>query len=226
MVRTVTAAILIVIFSAIPGSASSRSTAQANDLVYPSALPPLGKWMIDRDGAIAHWLGELVDGKALREPINIIIVDEVSTTADESVSRLQAASIAAGFPSRSGHSSGYQALIGGKLFSQFPRDHDRAFSNEVAEVSNDHGRLFGPYRFGAVYVFIGAFSREEVRIAQVPHHSFASFNQGRDAFARNLNRKSEFKLSEFVGLDNAIVGDPARTTADHDGIAILLRATR
>lgn len=200
--------------------------AEPSDLAYPRELPPIGKWMIAQDGTIAHWLGELVDGRALREPINIIIIDGISGSAQESASRLEAAATAAGFPIRSGHSGGYRALIDRKVFPQLPKDRDRAFSNEIAELTNDHGRLFGPYPFGGAFLFIGAFSREDVRVAQVPHHSFASFNQGRDDFARNLDRKTEFKISDFVCLDNSIIGDRQTTTGDHDGIAVLLRASR
>lgn len=217
---------LMVLSISVSAQGAAVRAAQANDLAYPRDLPPIGKWLIDHDGTIAHWLGELVDGKALREPINIIIVDEISGSAQDSTTRLEAASAAAGFPARSGHSSGYRALIGGTPFPQLPADRDRAFSNEIAELTNDHGRLFGPYRFGAAFLFIGAFSREEVRVAKVPHHSFASFNQGRDDYARSLDRKTEFKISDFVSLDNAIVGDRATTTGDHDGIAVLLRASR
>lgn len=224
--RTLTSALVLVLSIPVSEQAAVARTAQPSDLAYPRDLPPIGKWMIDQDGTIAHWLGELVDGKALREPVNIIVVDEISASAQESTNRLEAASSAAGFPIRSGHSSGYRALIGGRVFPQLPKDRDRAFSNEIAELTNDHGRLFGPYSFGDAYLFIGAFSREEVRVAQVPHHSFASFNQGRDDFARNLDRKTEFKISDFVRLDNAIIGDRQTTTGDHDGIAVLLRASR
>lgn len=182
--------------------------------------------MIGPDGAFAHWLGEVVEGKALREPINVIVVDERSTSADEAVDRIVAASTAAGYRIRTGHSTGYKGMIGGEILTQLPKQHDAAFSNEVFEISNNHGRLFGPYRFGSAYLFTGAFSREEVRVAQTPHHSFASFNQARDDYALNLGRKSEFKLSAFVSLDNAILGNPDVGTGDHDGIATLLRASK
>lgn len=152
------------------------------------------------------------------------IVDERSGSAQEAIKRIEAASDAAGYRIRTGHSAGYQGMIDGQMFAQLPREHNAAFSNDVFEVSNNHGRLFGPYRLGTSYLFIGAFSREEVRVAQTPHHSFASFNQARDDYARNLSRKTEFKLSAFVDLGNAILGDPRVGTGDHDGIATLLRA--
>lgn len=56
-----------------PRSAPSAATAFApSDIARPRDLPPIGKWMIGPDGSAAHWLGEIVDGKVLREPINVI----------------------------------------------------------------------------------------------------------------------------------------------------------
>ena len=85
--------------------------------------------MIARDGTIAHWLGEVVDGRHLHEPINVILVDEGATSADHAKQRLVAASAAAGFPVRIGHSTGYHGFIGGVLYGQLPHGSDDAFSN-------------------------------------------------------------------------------------------------
>ena len=54
----------------------SATWVSGSNLVQPAGLPQLGKWMLGSDGAAAHWLGEIYDGKRLREPINVIIVDE------------------------------------------------------------------------------------------------------------------------------------------------------
>lgn len=209
-----------------PASALGQSSpVQATDLAHPPGLPAIGKWMIDAEGSVAHWLGQVVDGKALREPINVIILDSVSGSAGEAMKRIEAASAAAGYPVRFGHSTGYRALIGGKPFAQLPKGRDSAFSNDVFELTNNHGRLFGPHQFGTGYLFTGAFSREQVRL-EAPQHGFASFNQARDDYARQLTLRSEFKLSGFVNLGNAIVGDPKIGTGDHDGVAVLLRTAR
>jgi hypothetical protein len=77
--------------------------------------------MIASDGTIAHWLGEIVDGKRLHEPINVILIDEVAASADDARQRLIAAAAAAGFPVRFGHSTGYHGFIGGALYSQLPQ---------------------------------------------------------------------------------------------------------
>jgi hypothetical protein len=205
-----------------PEAASLVATPQ--DAVKPPGLPAIGKWMIAPDGSIAHWLGELYRGKQLREPINVILVDAAAQNAEEAKRRLVAAATAAGYPVRLGHSAGYRALIGGRLYPQLPAGHDHAFSNQVFELSNNHGRLFGPHRMGEAFVSIGAFSRETVRPFHSPAHGYASFNRARDHFSQSLDRKTEFRLTGFVDLQNAILRDPQVATGDHDGLAVLLRA--
>lgn len=209
------------------GAAPARTIGEdPRETAAPQGLPAIGKWSIGADGKIAHWLGEIVDGKQLREPINVIIVDEKARSPAEAVARVTAASAGAGYPVRTGHSAGYRAVIGGTIFPQIPSGRDLAFSNRVYVMNNSHGRLFGPFAFGGGYLFTGAFSRELVRVTGQPHHAYGSFNQARDDYGRNLDRKAEFKLAGFVNLDNAIVGNPNVGTGDHDGVAVLLRAER
>lgn len=223
--KSLFAAVLAAGLLVSPVSASGNAgPVQPTDVTRPADLPAIGKWMIGPDGQIAHWLGEIVDGKALREPINVIIVDSMSASPEEAVRRIEAAAAAAGYPVRFGHSAGYRAVIGDKLIGQIPTGRDSAFSNDLFELTNNHGRMFGPYRSGDSYVFTGAFSRERVRL-EPARHEFDSFNQARDDFARQLSLKSGFKLSGVVRLDNAIVGNPAIGTGDHDGFAVLLRTT-
>lgn len=198
-------------------------TLAAEAVAHPPGLLAIGRWMIARDGTIAHWLGEIVNGKRLHEPINVILIDEGATSAEEAKQRLVAAAAAAGFPIRFGHSTGYRGFIGGALYSQLPQGRDDAFSNRLFEESNNHGRIFGPHRFEGGYIFTGAFSRERVNLLEWPGHRYASFNEARNAFARGLDTHSVFKASGFVPLDNA-VNDTQVTTGDHDGRAALLRA--
>lgn len=197
----------------------------AEAVANPPGLPAIGRWMIARDGTIAHWLGEVVDGKHLHEPINVILIDEGATSADHAKQRLVAASAAAGFPVRIGHSTGYHGFIGGMLYGQLPHGRDDAFSNRIFEESNNHGRVFGPHPFDGGYLFIAAFSRERVNLLEWPAHRYASFNEARDAFAGGLDTQTDFKTSGFVPLDNA-VNDAQVTTGDHDGRAVVLRAPK
>ena len=193
------------------------------EVAAPSGLPAIGKWMVGPDGAIAHWLGQTYEGKHLHEPINVILVDAGATSADHARERFLAATAAAGYPVRFGHSAGYRGFIGGDRYTQLPQGRDDAFSNRLFEESNNHGRVFGPHRFGEAYVFIGAFSREQVDLLRWPGHKYASFNQARDDFARDLDSRTVFKSAGTVPLDNAMNTDQV-TTGDHDGRAVVLRA--
>jgi hypothetical protein len=198
----------------------------AEDVANPPGLPAIGKWMIDRDGTAAHWLGEILDGKRLHEPINVIFIDAGAASADDARKRLMAALVAAGYPARFGHSTGYRGNIGGVLYGQLPQGRDEAFSNRIFEESNNHGRIFGPHPFGASFVFIAAFSRERVNLFARPAHRYASFNRARDDLARHLAAASAFRPAGSVPLGNAITGDPQLTTGDHDGRAVVLRAEK
>jgi hypothetical protein len=194
----------------------------ASEIATPPDMPAMGKWMFDRDGSIAHWLGQMVGGKKLHEPINVILIDASSTSPDQARARLTRAAKMAGYPVRMGHSTGYRGFIDGDLYSQLPQGRDDAFSNRIFEETNNHGRIFGPYASGRGYVFIGAFSRESVDLIRDPPHRYASFNRARDDFARALAERAGFQHSGMAFLDNAISNDPQVTTGDHDGHAVVL----
>ncbi len=214
-------------FAGTPASAQQTAppAITPTDIAHPPDLPAIGKWMIARDGSIAHWLGQVYQGKHLHEPINVILIDAVAASAQEATARLLAAAAAAGYPVRFGHSAGYRGFIGGDTYAQLPAGRDDAFSNRLFEESNNHGRVFGPHRFGDAFVFVAAFSRESVDLLRWPGHRYASFNQARDDFARDLDARSVFKSVGSVPLSNAV--DNAQvTTGDHDGMAVVLRAAR
>jgi hypothetical protein len=196
------------------------------NLAKPPGFPEIGKWMLAPDGGAAHWLGEVYEGKRLQEPINVILVVEGDGGAGDATRRVLDASAAAGYPVRFGHSAGYRGSVGGRLYGQLPRGRDDAFSNGPFEFSNNHGRIFGPHKLGEAFVFVAAFSREAVDPFRWPGHRFASFNAARDDFTQKLDRATPFKIGGFVSLDNALVDDPAVTTGDHDGLAVLVRAAK
>jgi len=203
---------------------SESSWISGDSVVRRPGLPTLGKWMLAADGTPAHWLGEVYQGKRLREPINLVIVDEGATSAEDAKKRLIATAWEAGYAVRMGHSSGYQGYVGDQLYAQIPSGWDDAFSDEPFAFSNNHGRIFGPHQAAGAYVFVGAFSREEVVPFRWPGHRYASFNQARDDFARRLDQSSQFKLDGTVRLENALTADGEVTTGDHDGMATLMRA--
>ncbi|WP_052003472.1 hypothetical protein [Microvirga sp. BSC39] len=199
---------------------------QGVDAATPEGLPAIGKWMLTAKGVPSDWLGEVYRGKNLREPINVIVIDEGASSAEDAKARLLAAAARAGYPVRFGHSAGYQGFIGGQFHRQLPQGRDDAFSNDIFEMSNNHGRIFGPHVFEKGYLFTGAFSREEVDPFRDPPHQYGSFNRARDDFTQRLDRLTDFKVSGFVSLGNALIDDPKLTTGDHDGMAVVVRAGR
>jgi hypothetical protein len=209
-----------------PPSPTWAATPPPADVAMPPGLPAIGKWMIDPTGAPAHWLGEIYRGKALREPINVLIVDSLARSVEDAKQRLVTACQKAGYPARTGHSSGYQGYIGGTFYAQLPEQTEHAFSNGPFELDNNHGRVFGPAQIDGSYTFIAAFSRENVDPITKVKHRYASFDRARDDFTQRLDEFSDYKITGFVNLDNALIDDPKSTTGDHDGIAVLLTAAR
>jgi hypothetical protein len=192
------------------------------DVAIVKGFPPIGKWMYQDDLEKAHWLGIPWEGKNLIEPINLVFVDAVSKTADESIKSLVENLKKAEYTDRPHHSSGYVGFIGGVFYPQLPRERYRAFSNGVAEIPNNHGRIFGPCRYHGKFIFIAAFSWEIVETAEKVWHHYGSFNRARDELSQSLDKKSPYKITGFVDLCNAIVDNKENSAGDHDGIAVVL----
>lgn len=179
-------------------------------------LPSIGKWMFDSANMPSSWLGKKLEGKNIREPINIIIIDSVSKSVDEAKKNLISAFNKAGYEDRWGHSSGYKGLMDSNYFNQLPEKYFHAFSTHPFEFDNNHGRIFGPYFKNNVYYFTGALSREKGYV-----HYYISFTQARDDLAASLDSKTGYKLIKKINLNNSIDSD-SLTTDDHDGYAILI----
>ncbi len=182
----------------------------------------LGKWMIAPDKLPARWLDVKYFGKSLREPINIIMVDERTSDLEEAKKNLYAACKSANFEARKGHSGGYSAYIAGRSYPQLPNEKDHAFSSAPYEFNNNHGRVFGPHALSGKTIFTAAFSREEIDPLDKVKHGFNSFNRARDHFALEMDRQTCFKIKRFINLENVFIADPKITTGDHDGMAVLL----
>lgn len=198
------------------------AAAAAADTVTPAGMPALGKWLLKADGTPANWLGQPYEGKELREPINIIIIDRLSATAEEAKARLTAACDRAGYPSRTGHSGGYQAYVGDGLYGQLPEAPNHAFSNAFFGFNNNHGRILGPYRAADGFYFLGALSREVIDVFAKVKHRYASFAAARDDFAGRLAGQGGYRSRGSVTLENALPPDSGLTTGDHDGLALVL----
>ena len=119
-----------------------REPSTGSGTIASSGLPD---WKMDArpQRSLAHWLGEIYDGKKLREPINVVLVDTRAVSVEDAKARVVEASAKAGYTIRMGHSTGYRALIAGEPHDQLPTGWDDAFSNHLFEVTNNHGRFSG-----------------------------------------------------------------------------------
>ncbi|MFT3899840.1 MAG: hypothetical protein QM728_06300 [Gordonia sp. (in: high G+C Gram-positive bacteria)] len=185
----------------------------------------IGQWMIAADGKVANWLGMTRDGKPFHEPINVIFVDAGARSGEDAKARLVDAMTKAGYPERTGHSAGYRGIIDGQLYSQLPERKDHAFSTHPFPEDNNHGRIFGPAKTDAGWVFVGALSREDVDYKHAPpQHVYDSFNRARDDLAAALDGKGFYRRGETVPMNNADGPGAPFTTGDHDGNAVVVRA--
>lgn len=213
-------------FSCSAESVERTHTEVTPDTVAPSGFPPISKWLLGPDMLPAHWLGEKYYGKQLREPVNVIAIDGLATSAEDAIQRLVTSCKKAGYDKRQGHTGGYRASLGDHLFVQLPSEKDHAFSDAPFELNNNHGRFFGPLLWKGNYYFIGAFSREKVEPLSKIKHQYLSFNQARDHFADRMDKSTFFRMTGFVDLHNTFVNHPDMTTGDHDGIAVILSASK
>lgn len=201
-------------------SATTTSPAPAESTATPYGS--IGKWMIQSNGQISNWGGKKYQSKTIYEMVNVIVVDPTSTSTSASTSKLGAAMKAAGFPSRSGHSSGFKGYINNTLYSQQPTGLN-AFSDAAATAQNNHGRMFGPApKQGGGYVWSGAFSTEKPTyfLWFLTGHDYVSFNTARDALARGFVSSGQTQAAS-VDMGNAY-NTTTVTTGDHDGKAIVV----
>jgi hypothetical protein len=197
----------------------------AADPAEEAATPygDIGQWMRQADGEISDWLGQKYGGRTLLEPVNVIVVDRTSTSAEQSTERVTAALAAAGFPAREVHSTGYSGSIDGHVYAQEPSGTNQAFSNCFYIFPNDHGRFFGPAPApdGVGYVWSAALSREAVGLYDWSlTHVYVSFRQARDTLRDSLVRTGATDLGE-VWLGNR-VNSHSQFTGDHDGYAVVV----
>lgn len=188
-------------------------------------LPVIGKWLIDGKGEIAHWLGAKYQDKLLYEPINVVIVDRLSTSMEEAIRKLKSEANRCGYEQNLGHSADYSAFIDGISYDQITPEIPVAFSNKEFFQTNNHGRIMGPSYWHGAFIFVGAFSREALRLKPAISHSFVSFKMARDDFCTQMDSIGGYRIVAAHDMGN-ILEDAVRTTADHDGMAIVLEARR
>jgi hypothetical protein len=201
--------------------------ASREDTAAPPGLPVLGKWMIDKNGAVAHWLGvpDPHNGLEMDEPINVVLrVD--ARSPQEAKQKVLDAAAAAGFTLRNHHSSGYSASIARQSAPQFPDMDGCAFSDGTYLLPNNHGRVFGPVLWEGRYYFTAALSRETINPKRIMDHSavyhlYSSFRRARDRFAARLVDAERARISGYADLANTMSSGP-QSTGDHDGKAVVL----
>jgi hypothetical protein len=194
------------------------------DDVVDTPYGAIGKWLLQSNGQVANFGGQRFNGKALVEPINVIILDPTSTTAQQSTKKLYADLSSAGFPAQLAHTTGFQGTIGSETFGQQPTGVLEGFSDNFFLLPDDHARAFGPAldAGGAGYVWTVAASREQAGLdGLLPTHVYVSFNQARDELARQLILNGA-TLVGIVALGNAY-DTGTKITGDHDGYAIVIQ---
>ncbi|WP_163700535.1 Ig-like domain-containing protein [Mycolicibacterium agri] len=188
-------------------AATAAAVPQPGD-VASTVYGDIGKWMLKSGGQVANWGGQLNNGQPIYEPVNVIIIDDASTSREESITKLNRAMKVAGFPARTPHSGGYKAIIDGATYGQQPTGFLQAFAS--SGTPTDHGRMFGPADSSAGYVWSGAFS------TQNGSHRYVSFVTARDDLADQLVARGVATSLAPVDLGNAGI------TGDHDGYAVVL----
>ncbi|MBP8036956.1 MAG: hypothetical protein KAZ05_05470 [Negativicutes bacterium] len=186
----------------------------------------IGRWLLTGREVPANWLGQKFQGKMMREPINVILVDEVAATPDAAVQYLLESCEAIGYLSRPGHSSDYRGQIGNVIYSQLPRQQNHAFSNAMYILPNNHGRIFGPHFFAGYYYFSGALSREAINLFAEVRHVYASFEMAKQDFAARMQASGRYFVVGAIAMENVFLPSESMTTGDHDGTAVLLRRGR
>lgn len=183
----------------------------------------IGRWLLTGREVPANWLGQKFQGKMMREPINVILVDEVAATPDAAVQYLLESCEAIGYLSRPGHSSDYRGQIGNVIYSQLPRQQNHAFSNAMYILPNNHGRIFGPHFFAGYYYFSGALSREAINLFAEVRHVYASFEMAKQDFVARMQASGRYFVVGAIAMENVFLPSESMTTGDHDGTAVLLR---
>ncbi|RFS21764.1 hypothetical protein DVR12_13975 [Chitinophaga silvatica] len=202
-------------------SCSNPNNTGCQDSIPPGiakAIPSIGKWMYEKQDKPAQWLGFKLGGKTLFEPINIIIVDTLSTSVNDSRKLIIKQFSTAGFNMRPGHTSTYQGIMNNQYFPQLPdSSSNAAFSNYLWTFTNDHTRLFGPYFKDGIYIWIGAASRERGL-----SHDYITFKGAEKEYTEKLVKFAAVKKLGCFDLHNK-QNNETDTTGDHDGFAVVLQ---
>lgn len=216
-------AILLIAYGGLWLAAPKSLPFQATDRAELPEDLQVGPWLLTGQEVPANWLGQKLQGKTMREPINIILVDEVASTPAAAIRYLLDSCEQIGYRSRRGHSSDYRGQFANQIYTQLPRELNHAFSNALYVLPNNHGRIFGPHPHRGKFYFAGAFSREGIDLFAEVRHVYVSFEMAKQDFAARLQASGRYVVTGAADLQNVLPAHAAMTTGDHDGTAILLR---
>jgi hypothetical protein len=177
-------------------------------------------WML-RGNNIACWLDWY--SFKLYEPINVIYIDFVSETAEESKQKVKDFLYNNSYMIRSGSSTGYYTIIEDEKCKQSPSYYVWS-DNLDPKVENNHARIFfstKPSSKGDIqyYISAGSFSREAAI-----KHNYISFEDAKNS----LTATGEWKESNIEVTSNVLnynsdfedAKDYNYSTVDHTGIRI------
>ena len=216
------AAVAVAPAAEVPQSVTATVSAGPDpDGTVATQYGDLGQWMLQPDGQIADWVGLPYQGKTLLEGINVVFVDSTATSARLSARNLNVWMRRSAFGAWPFSSTGYQGIIGATTYSQEPTGANEAYRNAFFLLTNSHGRAFGPYPnpSGPGYVWIGAWSEENLDIANLTH-GHESFNDARDALLTAMVDKGATNLG-YIDMANTY-NTADYSTGDSDGRAIVL----
>jgi hypothetical protein len=194
------------------------------DDVVQTPYGDIGPWLLASNGQISDFGGARLGGRAVLEPINVVILDPTSSTAAEATAKFNARMSQAGFPALPIHSTGFQGTIDDVTYGQQPAGSLDAYSNNFFLLPDDHARAFGPdpVQTASGFVWTVAVSREQFGLNGIlPTHTYTSYNAARDELASQLMADGA-TLVGIVPLSNA-VDSATQTTGDHDGYAIVIQ---
>lgn len=212
-----------------------------------TAYGDLGKWMINKDGEVADWVGIpycVADTcKTLQEPINTIFSVQAKNKfmAEWQLNR---ALRKAGFPPSCCSSVGYKGILDDLTYAQMPRGGllglgsvgpgfiqsgllgllfgiGPAYRDASFLVANSHLRTFGGVSDGnGNYIFTASVSKEYLDTSTPkPTHGYESFDEARAKLLADMLATGATDLG-LVEMHNEIpADDPLYSTGDHDGFA-------
>lgn len=227
----------------LPAAASpvrAAATAIAPDPQATIATPygELGKWMINKNGDVADWVGLAYNGKTMQEGINTIFVVQAAT--ERKAEKLLNKSLKqAGFGASCCSSIGYQGIVKTETYQQYPRGGifgqgvgligklfgiGPAYRDAPFNKPNTHLRTFGGAADGkGNFVFTASVSKETlVKVDGKVTHAYESFDTARTALLDAMLGKGATNLGK-VEMGNKIpADDPTYTTGDADGLAQII----